>query len=379
MPNRGSLDRREPIIRAFGKADPNEKSGAVQVTVHQLDPLRDRRWARFVERHQQASVFHTPGWLEALRRTYGYEPVTYTTAPPGAELSNGLVLCRVQSRLTGRRLVSLPFSDHCEPLVECPDDLKVLLASIDLGGAGGLSHIEIRPRTLAPLASAELEKAETFRLHTIDLTPSVDEIFGKLHKNSVRRMIHRAQREGITYEEGRSDTILEKFYGLLLRTRRRHGLPPHPRRWFRNVLDCLGDYAKIRIASNRREPIAGILTLGYRKVLTYKYAVSDERFHKLGGVHLLLWRTIQEGKDIWARELDLGRSDSDNSGLITFKGRWGATETGLTYWRLSTRPAVVASANWRMQLARQMTHRLSSRMPNLCLTIAARFLYRHFG
>jgi hypothetical protein len=29
------------------------------------------RWEEFLERHPQTSVFYTPGWLEALRRTYG--------------------------------------------------------------------------------------------------------------------------------------------------------------------------------------------------------------------------------------------------------------------------------------------------------------------
>ena len=164
-----------------------------------------------------------------------------------------------------------------------------------------------------------------------------------------------------------------------MRTRRRQGLPPHPRRWFRNLLDCLGDHAKIRIASNHGDPIASILTFGYKNVLTYKYAVSDERFHRFGGVHLLLWKTIQEGKEIQARELDLGRSDSDNHGLITFKGRWGATESGLTYWRVSAWPSVMASAMWRIQLARRMADRLVSRMPDICLTTAGRLFYRHFG
>src|SRR6266446_9650165 len=98
---------------------------------YQVDPTRDVRWAELVERHPRASVFHTPAWLEALRRTYGYEPVAYTTTPPGIELTNGVVLCRVSSRITGRRMVSLPFSDHCEPLVERPQDLKALLHSLE--------------------------------------------------------------------------------------------------------------------------------------------------------------------------------------------------------------------------------------------------------
>ena len=49
------------------------------MTVWQIDPVQDPRWAVFIERHPGATVFHTPGWLEALRRTYGYEPAALTT------------------------------------------------------------------------------------------------------------------------------------------------------------------------------------------------------------------------------------------------------------------------------------------------------------
>src|SRR5437764_1903006 len=94
--------------------------------VHQIQPLRDTRWDGFLKRHPRASVFHTTAWLEALRRTYGYEPVVYTTTPSGLDLTNALVFCRVESWLTGRRLVSLPFADHCEPLLDGPGDLAPL-------------------------------------------------------------------------------------------------------------------------------------------------------------------------------------------------------------------------------------------------------------
>ena len=96
------------------------------MAVYTLNPLLDSRWEDFAETHPRASIFHTPGWLEALRRTYGYEPIVYTTSAPGTPLANGIVFCRVRSWLTGDRMVSLPFTDHCEPLVEGPEERIVL-------------------------------------------------------------------------------------------------------------------------------------------------------------------------------------------------------------------------------------------------------------
>ena len=86
--------------------------------VYELDPLADTRWIEFVKTHPRASVFHTPNWLHALRLTYGYQPVALTTAPPEEPLTKRAGVLPVNSWLTGRRIVSLPFSDHCEPLVD---------------------------------------------------------------------------------------------------------------------------------------------------------------------------------------------------------------------------------------------------------------------
>ncbi len=94
--------------------------------VYRIDPLRDLRWAALVEQRPQSSVFHSAPWIEALRRTYGFEPVVFTTSQPGAALENGMAFCYVRSWITGRRLISLPFSDHCEPLVDNAADQQIL-------------------------------------------------------------------------------------------------------------------------------------------------------------------------------------------------------------------------------------------------------------
>src|SRR5207249_9061315 len=104
----------------------------------------------------------------------------------------------------------------------------------------------------------------------------------------------------------------------------------------RNLVNCLGDKMKLRIASKAGQPIASIVTLSFKDVLVYKYGCSDERFHNLGGMQLLLWNALQDGKGTGAREFDLGRSAYGNAGLITFKDRCGAARSQLIYWRHPT-------------------------------------------
>ena len=249
-----------PVYRA------PERRQNFHMTVYEIDPTRDERWDELLQNHPDASIFHTRGWLEALRRTYGYQPVAFTTSPPGHALTNGILFCQISSWLSRRRLVSLPFSDHCAPLVENPEQLTCLLANLQQKlDREGWSYIETRATDPVMDGCRGFGNHQVFWLHKLDLRPTADEIFQRFHHNCIQRKIRRAAREKLTCEEGTSDSLVSKFYDLLLMTRRRHGLPAQPRDWFRNIIACVGDKAKIRIASKDGRPIAGILTLRYKR------------------------------------------------------------------------------------------------------------------
>lgn len=347
------------------------------MAVCSLNPLVDPRWSEFVDRHPHASVFHTPEWLNALRLTYGYESVVLTTSPECARLANGVVFCRVSSWLTGRRLVSLPFADHCDPLLEHAEDGEQVVAFLRNSiKTEHWKYIEVRPRTSGLLtAAASAEKGSAFCLHVLDLSPALDDLFKRLQKSSIQRMIRRAEREGLCCEEGRSEALLATFYLLIVKTRRRHKLPPQPISWFRHLIMCFGDRLSIRVASKDGKAIAGILTLRHRDTLVYKYGCSDERYHHYGPMPFLFWQAIRGAKQQGLQEFDLGRSDLDNPGLITFKNRWGATASILQYLRLSSGSSEHAEEKRAMAFAR----RLFACMPDGFLTAAGKLLYRHIG
>jgi len=349
------------------------------VSVYQLDPLRDSRWERLVQRHASGSVFHSTGWLQALRDTYGYESVVYTTTPPDRELDNGLVLCRVRSWLTGGRLVSVPFSDHCEPLVDDAEELAVLITSLaESLQREGLKYFELRPMRSTESTGQPyqaLSESGSYYFQSVDLRPDLDTLFRSFHKSCVQRKIHRAEREHLGYEEGRSDDLLKKFYKLMALTRRRHGLPPQPLLWFRNLILTLKDKVTIRVASKDGQPIASILTISYKHSLVYKYGGSDSKFHNLGGMALVFWKAIQDGKRLGAVEYDLGRSERDNEGLISFKENWAAKITPLTYYRYPAQMALRNDSSWSTRVVNQAF----SRMPIPVLVAIGRTLYRHIG
>jgi lipid II:glycine glycyltransferase (peptidoglycan interpeptide bridge formation enzyme) len=237
----------------------------------------------------------------------------------------------------------------------------------------GWKYIEIRPVETDLSGLPGLTKSKSFCLHRLDLQPSLKDLFRGFHKDCVRRKIRRAEREGLSYEEGRSEPILEKFYRLLVLTRRRQLTLPPPLAWFRNLVACMRDLLKIRLASKNGEPLAGILTLSYKTTLVFKYGCSDWGFNKLGGNQLLFWKAIQEAKLSGFREFDMGRSDWDTPGLIEFKSRWGAAPSTLTYWRCGALTPRLSSLGRNTQFVRRVLRRL----PLGFLARAGTLLYKH--
>jgi Acetyltransferase (GNAT) domain len=347
-----------------------------KVKIHVLDPLEDRRWDELVARHPRASVFHQRGWLEALNRTYGYEPYVLTTAPFDEPLENGVAVCRVSSWITGTRLVSLPFSDHCEPLlnerIEAEDFTNWIREACDVQQ---WKYVELRPLLTSYGRNNGLQPSCSYWHHELDLRPSLVQIFRRLHKNSFQRKIQRAQREGLTYEVGGCERLMSEFYRLLLRTRRRHQLLPQPRAWFKHLLECMRHNLQISLARKDGIPIAAMLTLRHRSFVVYKYGCSDEKCHNLGGMPFLFWKLVEQSKASGAEAIDFGRTDMNNEGLINFKDRLGTSRKLLTYYRYTKTSKRGMATLGDSRVVRQFF----SFLPEAVFSGAGRILYRHLG
>ncbi len=344
--------------------------------LYKFDPLADSRWDDLVAAHPRASVFHQAGWLKALAMTYGYRTIAITSAPPEEPLCDGLVFCEVRSWATGSRLVSLPFSDHTEPLLmngaahaEIFDWMQAQCRQQHW------KYVEFRPLSDAIHAAQPLAQSHSFWLHTLDLSPSTEQLFSNLHKSCLQRRIRHAERQQLSYERGDSGELLGEFYKLLTLTRKRFGLLPQPRSWFRNVLACMKSKAEIRLVRKDGKAVAAILTLRHRGTIVYKYGCSDATYNQLAGMPFLFWKLIEESKAQDIEQIDFGRTDLPNEGLILFKDRFGTQRRRLNYFRYSEkeleRSAIAADTPATRALCSVLPAALSSR--------AGELVYRHIG
>ena len=223
-------------------------------------------------------------------------------------------------------MVSVPFSDHCAPLCQREENFEWLVSGLrSADTTDKWKYIELRPtddfykNKTEQLGFKPLAK---YILHKVDLSPPEDEIFRDLDKNSLQRRIRRAERAGVKVVCENSQSCLRDFYSLMIRTRARHCLPPQPYVWFRNVLECMGNGAELSVPYAEKIPVAALLSLHFKNITYYKYGCSDERHHGLGAMPYLLWQAIVKAKLRGSRIFDLGRTGSDEHGLLAFKNHW---------------------------------------------------------
>jgi CelD/BcsL family acetyltransferase involved in cellulose biosynthesis len=305
-----------------------------------IDPLRDPRWPSLIEASPQANVFHHPAWLRLLSVRYGYPMSAVCIAAPDGRPLAGLPLARVESRLTGNRLVALPFSDRCRPAyaeATPPGDVQQALGDA-LVAEHRRSALDIHLHDHVPGLTGAWTLTDSVE-HRLALEPDVARVRAGFSKSQVRRGIAKARREGVSISRRTDVGALDEFYALHLLTRRRQGVPTQPRRFIRGLAGLFREgLGFVLLAQWQAKPIAAAVFLTYGGTLTYKYGASARQHLDKRPNNLLFDEAIRLGCESGAHTLDFGKTDRANAGLRSFKSAWGAEEEDLHYSYLSARP-----------------------------------------
>jgi CelD/BcsL family acetyltransferase involved in cellulose biosynthesis len=334
-----------------------------------LDPVEDPRWEAFVSSAPHASVFHHPRWLELLRDQYGYRMMACCMTDRDGGVRAGLPLALVSSRLTGRRLVALPFSDVCPPLSGDGAEHGLAAALNDLRVSLG---IELRVH--GPLVGVG-RPGPAYHHHLVDLEPEVEAVQRRFTRRQALQGVRRAQREGVVVEHRTDPEALACFYRLHAATRRRQGIPTQPRRF---ILSFAGLFDRelgfVSLASVGGRPIAAAVFLVFNGVLTYKYGASDARFLDRRPNNLLFMEAIRWGCEQGLHTFDMGRTDLGHESLRAFKLMWGAEEHLLQYTELGEQDVARRSVQPPAAM-----HLLIRRAPPILSRGLGELFYRHVG
>jgi hypothetical protein len=338
-----------------------------------INPIEYPNWDDLLLTNPAATFFHTAAWAKVLSESYYYKPLYFTIIEDG-KLSALIPIMGINSFLTGKRGVSLPFTDHCQPI--SPDSevaRKLFEKVIDYGKKVGWKSMEFRGGQ--NLFQAQ-PYSETFFTHTLNLIKDVDEISKSL-RSSTWRNIQKAEKNDITVIRSNSLPSVREFYRLNCMTRRGHGLPPQPWQFFKHLFKNVISPEKgtVFLASSKNKAVAGAVFFHFGNQAIYKYGASDRNHQHFRPNNLAMWQAIKWYTEKGFKSVSFGRTEPENQGLMQFKRGWGTNEQILNYYKYDlAKDRCVEEPNKIMT-----SYNLFKMMPLPILKATGRLIYRHVG
>jgi hypothetical protein len=345
-----------------------------------IDPSKGKRWDEFVANHPQGTAFHLSNWARVLQKTYGYIPHYLTLEDSDKKIKAGCPFFLIKSWLTGDRLVCLPFTDVCYPLVTSGEDVKFLFSTVvEKAKREKVDYIEVRGEYPdVSLQSLHFENHSYYKLFKLDLSQGINSIWEGFDKSN-RKQIGRAERANLRIEKSETEKDMKDFYLLNLATRRKHGVLSQPYDFFENIWQelILKGLGFVLLVKYQKLPIAGGVFFAYKDTVYYKFNASDRNYLQYHPNHLLQWQAIKYSRQNGYNYLDSGRAAPDNPGLIRFKSRWGMQGIDLPYYYWPTVKGVTCTE--QKSLKYRMVTSVMRRTPTAISKTAGKLFYKHLG
>lgn len=338
------------------------------------NPLAITGWDAEIGSLPQATFFHTAAWARVLWDTYGYNPI-YLTLRIGGKIAAVLPVMEVSSWLTGKRGVSLPFSDDVEILHSGPQSLRLLFEYVQtLAGKRNWKYFESRG---GRSGLGDVPYSASFFKHHLKLQKNESAMLAQFD-GSVRRAIRKAGQNELTVEFSQSVDSIRTFYHLFCKTRQRHGVPPQPYAFFANIQKHVlaNHQGWVVLARQKNVPVAGAVFFHSAQAAMYKFGASDPAFHHTRANNFVIWEAIRHYAQKDFTDFDFGRTSISNTGLRSFKLGWGTRERTIDYVTYHTRSRSFLSA--RVNRGQRLFD-VYKFVPIFLSRIIGRLLYRHIA
>ena len=299
-----------------------------------LSPTESEKWDDFIYGHDLSTIYHLSCWSKILSETFSYIPRNLVFKNDRGIIEAAIPFMLINSRLTGKRLISLPKIPICDPLIN-QSHLPLMLDYINKGITDGeFKYCEIRAHYNEQVfAGSSFKPYRGHFNHVLDLSRSFDDIWKSLDRSCVKQRINKAIKNGIIVREGTNIEDLKIFYSLYNNITKKHIIPPKPFRYFSSIWEAFSPSQRLTllIAEAQGEPAAASLSFSFRHTMYYEYLGLNYRLLDLCAGQLLLWELIQRAHAKGHKVLDFGISEKRNRGLIEYKEKWGTTANDVAY------------------------------------------------
>ncbi|MEN6464928.1 MAG: GNAT family N-acetyltransferase [Syntrophaceae bacterium] len=349
-------------------------------SVEYINPEQDERWDRFVEAHDFGWVCHLSGWKKVLEDSFRHMKGFYPVLVEDSQILAALPVFEVNSWLTGRRLVSIPFASLCDPLVSSSVELEELfISALSLLRKLRAGRIEIRAFQSFPLIrERHVSCSKHYKTHFLVLQ-NPEALQKKFHRTCVRQKISRAAKSNFALRDARTESDIEHFYTLYCMTRQKLGLPSQPCAFFKNIWKTFSPSGKVQVifAVKDEKFASALLLFRFKDRVSAEYLGWNNAFTEMSPNHFLFWEAIKAAYTDGFKIFDFGRTSPTSESLMDFKSRWGTEVAELPQlYYPAARRSEAGYANSRKYM---IINKLCSKSPDFIYPMLGNFCYRHLG
>jgi Acetyltransferase (GNAT) domain len=352
--------------------------------VNFLSPNHFRKWDLLVENHPLGTIYHLSGWKKVLEESFRHikGQIIAIWDEHNQEIVGGLPVYFVNSIVTGKRVVSAPFANFCDPLITNAGDGGILSNYLlKIYKQKKPSYVEVKTRqNHSFLKNAQFNTSEHYLHHFIPLTQSPDTLFKQFHKKAIQVPILKALKNDLTLKIAENENDLFLFYQIYLKARKRIGLPAFPYKFFLKLWEVFHHSGRLKLAlcMTNGMAIGGSILLKFRDWSFIEFGHDVFEFRKLFVNHFLDWNAVQLAIQEGCNFISFGRTARNNQGLVDYKERWKTqTEKLLTYRH--------AAASFAAEKDKESSHsyllirKICEHSPVVFFKKFSSIVYRHLG
>ena len=299
-----------------------------------VNTLSEDEWRHFVEEHPQSNIFHTPEMFQVFERVQGHQPILWAAVdghncplalllPVNIALMNGLL------RPFTTRAVAYG-SALCAPSPEGKEAMTTLLRTYQQKTKGSVLFTELRNLSDLRDVQAMLNECgfvyEKHLNYLIDLNQPEKTIWSKISKSG-QQSVRTSRNKGTRIEEATERQQAKIAYRLLQKVYARAQVPLASPTLFEAAFDILAprEMFKIFLARANNDYIGACLLLIHKGRIIDWYAGTDRSFSSYCPMELLIWHTLQWGREHGSCVFDFGGAGKpdEDYGPRKFKAKFG--------------------------------------------------------
>ena len=294
--------------------------------ISELRTGEEEAWDSYVYESDASTFYHQIGWRNVVLKTYGHKPRYLVARGDDGGIVGVLPMFLMESRVFGRKLVSVPFAPYGGV---CADDAGVGRALVDEGKRVAreerVDYFEIRSFENSDFRNCVTN--DDYLTFIIDLGQGVERVWKDMRKDK-KKGVKKAKKSNLGVEW--SDETVDDFYNIYTKNMRDLGTPVHSSTFFQNILLEFPKNVKILNIKYGGVVICSKFLLYYKNIVISMWGSTLGKYRKYHPYDLANWEAIVESHAEGYRYFDFGRC-LKNSGVFEYKMGWRGEQKPLFY------------------------------------------------